>query len=99
AMPVGLYKQPVLYTQRPGQITAIASSPWAPVVAVAGQKQVILYQSETGELLGILPFPEGIPYVVRFSRNGSVLLAAGGRGGHSGGGGGFVGGRRGGRDA
>ena len=84
AMPVGLFKQPVHYTQRPGQITAIASSPWAPVVAVAGQKQVILYQSETGELLGILPFPEGIPYVVRFSRNGEVLLAAGGRGGHSG---------------
>ena len=32
----------------------------------------------------MLPFPEGMPYVVRFSRDGSLLLAAGGRGGHSG---------------
>ncbi|HMC12156.1 MAG TPA: c-type cytochrome domain-containing protein, partial [Pirellulaceae bacterium] len=84
AMPEGLLKQPVLYTKRAGQITALATSPWAPLVAIAGQKQVSLYQSERGELLGILPFPEGIPQVVRFSRNGSVLLAAGGRGGQSG---------------
>jgi hypothetical protein len=84
AMPEGLLKQPVLYTKRSGQITALATSPWAPLVAVAGQKQVTLYNSESGELLGILPFPEGIPQVVRFSRNGSVLLIAGGRGGQSG---------------
>jgi WD40 repeat protein len=84
AMPVGLFKQPVHYTARPGQVTALATSPWAPLVAVAGQKQVIIYHSESGELVGVLPFPEGIPYVIRFSRNGSVLLAAGGRGGHSG---------------
>jgi WD40 repeat protein len=84
AMPEGLLKQPVKFTPKPGQVTALAASPWAPLVAVAGQKQVSLYQSESGDLLGVLPFPEGIPYVVRFSRNGSVLLAAGGRGGHSG---------------
>ena len=83
-MPVGLFKQPVLYTKRPGQVTALATSPWAPLVAIAGQKQVSLYHTESGDLLGILPFPEGIPQVVRFSRNGSVLLAAGGRGGQSG---------------
>jgi WD40 repeat protein len=83
-MPEGLIKQPVLYTKRPGQITALAASPWAPLVAVAGQKQVSLYQSESGDLLGILPFPEGIPHVIRFSRNGSVVLIAGGRGGQSG---------------
>jgi WD40 repeat protein len=84
AMPEGLLKQPALYTARPGQITALAASPWAPLVAVAGQKQISLYHTESGQLLGVLPFPEGIPYVLRFSRNGSVLLAAGGRGGHSG---------------
>ncbi|HEY2414560.1 MAG TPA: c-type cytochrome domain-containing protein [Pirellulaceae bacterium] len=84
AMPVSLVKQPVVYTKRPGQITALAASPWAPLVAVAGQKQVILYSSESGELLGIVPFPEGTPQVVRFSRNGEVLLVAGGRGGQSG---------------
>jgi mono/diheme cytochrome c family protein len=84
AMPVSLVKQPVVHTKRPGQITALAASPWAPLVAVAGQKQVILYNSENGELLGIVPFPEGTPQVVRFSRNGEVLLVAGGRGGQSG---------------
>ena len=43
-MPVGLFKQPVQYTERPGQLTALAASPWAPLVAVAGQKQIVLYQ-------------------------------------------------------
>jgi len=84
AMPEGLVKAPVVHSTRAGAVTAIASSPWAPVVAVAGQKQIILYHSDTGELLGVLPFEEGIPYVLRFSRNGSLLLAAGGRGSHSG---------------
>jgi WD40 repeat protein len=84
AMPVNVSKQPVAYTPRPGQITALAASPWAPLVAVAGQKQVVLYHSDSGQLLGVLPFPEGIPYVLRFSRGGDVLLAAGGRGGASG---------------
>ncbi|MCA9222330.1 MAG: hypothetical protein KDA71_18515, partial [Planctomycetales bacterium] len=84
AMPEGVWKQPVVYTERPGAVTAIASSPWAPLVALAGQKQISLYHSETNELLGVMPFPEGIPYVLKFSRNGELLLAAGGRGGHSG---------------
>jgi hypothetical protein len=84
AMPTALWKQPVLYTERPSGITALAASPWAPVVAVAGQKQIVMYHSDTGEHLGVLPFPEGEPHVLRFSRDGSVLLAGGGRGAHSG---------------
>ncbi len=39
---------------------------------------------DSGELLGVLPFPEGIAYSLRFSRDGSKLLAGGGRGGSSG---------------
>jgi mono/diheme cytochrome c family protein len=84
AMPAGVLRQPVLYTPRAQAITALATSPWAPLAAVAGQKQIALYNTDTAQLLGILPFPEGNPYVLRFSRNGSVLLAGGGRGGHSG---------------
>jgi hypothetical protein len=84
AMPEGLLKQPVVHAARGGAVTAIASSPWAPVVAVAGQKQIILYHADSAALLGILPFEEGIPYVLRFSRNGALLLAAGGRGAHAG---------------
>jgi WD40 repeat protein len=48
-------------------------------VAVAGQKQIVLYHAESAQLLGILPFPEGIPYVLRFSRSGALLLAGGGQ--------------------
>ena len=84
AMPEGLLRQPVYYSPRTGAVTAIAASPWAPLVAVAGHKQISLYHSDSGELLGVLPFPEGDAFVLRFSRSGGVLLAGGGRGGHSG---------------
>ncbi len=84
AMPEGVPQQPIIYTPRPGASTAIASSPWAPLVAIAGQKQIVLYNTDTAELLGVLPFLEGIPHVLKFSRNGEILMAGGGRGGHSG---------------
>jgi hypothetical protein len=76
--------EPVVRTARASALTALAASPWAPLVAVAGQKQVLLYHSDTLELLGVLPFPEGSIHVLKFSRNGSLLLAGGGRGGKSG---------------
>jgi WD40 repeat protein len=47
--------------------------------AVAGQRQIALYHSDTAELLGVLPFPEGIPYVLKFSRSGALLMAGGGQ--------------------
>ena len=75
---------PIVKTAKANAITALASSPWAPLVAVGGQKQVLLYNSDTLDLLGVLPFPEGVPHVLKFSRNGSLLLAGGGRGGKSG---------------
>jgi hypothetical protein len=75
---------PVMKTARANAITALASSAWAPLVALGGQKQVLLYNSDTLDLVGVLPFPEGVPHVLRFSRNGSLLLAGGGRGGKSG---------------
>lgn len=83
-MPQGLLREPPVYTSRGAAVTAIAASPWAPLVAVAGQQQIVLYHSETAELLGILPFPEGIAHVLRFSRSGSLLLAGGGHASKSG---------------
>jgi len=83
-MPKELPLQPVAHTARMTAITGLASSPWAPLVAVAGQKQVLLFHADTFELLGILPFPEGQPDDIRFSRNGKLLLASGGRGARSG---------------
>ncbi len=82
-MPEKLTRQPVVYS-RPGAITALAASPWAPLAAVAGQRQIALYNTDTAQLLGILPFPEGIPHVLKFSRSGSLLLAGGGIGAKSG---------------
>ena len=78
-MPEGLSRQPVVYTPRAGAVTALAASPWAPLVAIAGEKQISLYNTDTAELLGVLPFPDGIPYVLRFSRSGRLLLAGGGK--------------------
>ncbi len=82
--PKTLALQPVVRTARATAVTALAASPWAPLVAVGGQKQVLLYHSDTLELLGVLPFPEGEPHVLKFSRNGSLLLAGGGHAGKSG---------------
>src|SRR5262245_58634444 len=82
--PRGLRLEPVVRAERDTAITALAASPWAPLVAVGGQKQVLLYHSDTLDLHGVLPFPEGTPHALKFSRNGSLLLAGGGRGGKSG---------------
>ena len=84
AMPEGLSRRPVVYTSRAAAVSALAASPWAPLVAVAGQQQVLLYHADTAELLGVLPFPEGIAHSLEFSRDGSKLLAGGGRGGYAG---------------
>lgn len=84
AMPRHLPLQPEVVTGRGTAVTAIATSPWAPLVAIGGQKQVLLYRTEPLELLGILPFPEGFPEALSFSKNGDLLLAGGGRGGKSG---------------
>ena len=79
SMPEQLFHEPVLWTPRTGPVDAIATSPWAPLVAVAWQRQITFYHTDTHELLGILPYLDGVPRVVRFSRDGSLLLVAGGR--------------------
>jgi WD40 repeat protein len=76
--------KPVISTSHLNAITGLAASPWAPLVAVAGQRQVLLYNSDNLHLLGILPFTEGEPMDLKFSRNGKLLLGAGGRGANSG---------------
>ena len=83
-MPQSLPLNSVLHTARGNAITGLAAIPWAPLIAVAGQKQVLLYHADTLKLLGVLPFAEGQPVDLKFSRNGKVLLAAGGLGAKSG---------------
>jgi WD40 repeat protein len=76
--------EPVVFTARPGALLAMAASPWAPLVALGGQHQICLYNTNTLDLIGILPFAAGQPNVLRFSKNGSLLIAAGGQAAKSG---------------
>ena len=83
-MPGDLPLEPYVRTKSTNALTALAVSPWAPLAAVGGQKQVMLYNTETLAPLGVLAFPEGFPSIIKFSRNGQLLLTGGGLGGKSG---------------
>ncbi len=83
-MPENLLRQPVIETTRSSAISAMAASPWAPLIVVGGQEQVCCYHAESGELLGVIPFPEGEPQSLTFTRDGKQLLIGGGRHSHSG---------------
>lgn len=83
-MPENLSAEPLTLSPRGNVVSALSASPWAPLVALAGHKQVLLYDLTDFGLVGVLPFNEGTINVLRFSRNGTLLLAAGGRGGQSG---------------
>lgn len=83
-LPGPLPLEPVVRPARGTALGALAASPWAPVVALAVAKQIVLYHTSDLEFIGVLPFPEGFPCDLKFSRNGKLLLAGGGRGGHSG---------------
>ncbi|MDH3584144.1 MAG: hypothetical protein OER86_08005, partial [Phycisphaerae bacterium] len=83
-MPATLLMEPVTVAHRGSAVTALAHSPWAPLAAVGSHRQVVLYDTNAMKMLGLLPFPEGWPHVVKFSRNGRLLLAAGGRGAKTG---------------
>ncbi len=80
AMPGGFYREPVIHAPHVGAVADVAASPWAPLIAVTGQRQVLLYHADSRELLAVVPFVVGMPEVVRFSRNGDLLLVAGGQG-------------------
>ncbi len=80
-MPEHLPLQPHVLSERPAAVSALATSPWAPLAAVAGQKQALLYNTDTFEPVAILPYEEGFIESLKFSPNGALLVAGGGRGG------------------
>ena len=81
ARPENVLLEPVIVTPRTSAVIAMAASPWTSLLAVAGQKQILLYDTDTHELAGILPYPEGYARSLKFSANGSLLIMGGGRGG------------------
>jgi hypothetical protein len=81
ARPENVLLEPVIVTPRTTAVIAMAASPWTSLLAVAGQKQILLYDTDTHELAGILPYAEGYARSLKFSANGSLLIMGGGRGG------------------
>jgi hypothetical protein len=65
-------------TLRPLPVLSLASSSRAALAAVSGYGFVELLQPDSRTSLGDLPFAEGEPHVLRFSRSGKRLLVAGG---------------------
>ena len=81
ARPENVLLEPVVVTPRTSAVTAMAASPWTSLLAVAGQKQILLYDTDSHELAGILPYAEGYARSLKFSASGSLLIMGGGRGG------------------
>ena len=82
-LPLRMPLEPVIKPARPSVLT-IATSPWAPVAAISTPKQILLYNTQTMQLAGVLPVEEGVAHSLRFSRNGKLLLAGGGKDGANG---------------
>ena len=83
-MPKDLLLEPVMVAARSTVINDMDASPWAPLIAVTGQRQVLLYNTDTLSLAAVFPFPKGQPETVSFHPSGKYLLAGGGIGGKSG---------------
>ena len=83
-MPGTLSLDPSFVAPRAGLVRSMTASPWAPLIALTGQKQILLYNSDTLRFLGSLPFPKGQPESLSFHPSGKYLLAGGGIAGKSG---------------
>ncbi|GAA5476700.1 chromosome partition protein Smc [Haloferula helveola] len=83
-MPKDVILEPAVVASRSSAVHAMVASPWAPLLAITGQKQILLYDTDALELAGVLPFPEGDPVSLAFTPNGRYLIAGGGIPGKSG---------------
>lgn len=83
-MPVDVLLEPSVVTTNTSAVQALAASPWAPLLAATGQRQILLYDTNTLELAGILPFPEGDPISLAFTPDARYLVVGGGVPGKSG---------------
>ena len=77
-MPQDVLLDPPVLAARASSVNAMAASPWAPLLAVTGQRQVLLFDTNTLELAGVLPFLEGDPVSLAFTPNARYLIVGGG---------------------
>ncbi len=78
-MPGNLPSSTAPAPKHPFPVVAMATSPTAPLLAIARYGHVELDDVNTRQPLGDLPFPEGQPNVIRFTPDGRVLMVAGGK--------------------
>jgi len=83
-MPPRLSLEVITHGRRPTTVTALAASPHGQVLALGSREQVLLYHTGSLDLIGVLPFPEGVVRMTKFSRNAKLLMAAGGHAATSG---------------
>jgi len=83
-MPEDLLLDPPVVTARASVVHSLATSPWAPLLAVTGQRQVLLYHTGSLELVGVLPFSEGEPISLAFTPDARYLVVGGGVAGKTG---------------
>ncbi|MCH7226509.1 c-type cytochrome domain-containing protein [Haloferula sp. A504] len=83
-MPRDLLLEPAVVAARPSPIRAMVASPRAPLLAVTSQRQVLLHDTRSHELVGVLPFPEGDPVSLAITPDGRYLIVGGGHPGKSG---------------
>ena len=69
---------------RPTAIAALAASLTAPLVAISGRRQAVLFSLVEKKPVRAFDFPEGDVFALRFSRDGELLVIAGGVAGQSG---------------
>lgn len=76
--------KPVRPLVRTTAIIALDTHPTENIAAISGNQQAVLLDIDSGEWRGALDFPEGDVTAVRFSRDGRLLVVAGGVAGLSG---------------
>jgi hypothetical protein len=82
-MPEHLLLEPPVAAERPSAVHAIAASPWAPLLAVTGQRQILLYHTDAGTRRHPA-VPEGDPVSLAFTPDARYLIVGGGIPGKSG---------------
>lgn len=72
-MPRDVLMESVVATHQAPAILAMATSPWSPLVAIAGEQQIVFYHTETLQLLGVIPIGQTVT-TVAFDQSGKYLL-------------------------